>query len=1023
MLDLVLKENNFSAAVQFNVPQLDAAEFNPIASELKNLVTNFGGVLTPATDPAYLTDDTSQTSKTAVAVSGIVLDIDSMTSVLVTFTPAAAGTNIFPPIATMVGKTVRFRSTATNIGAYSVDWDTTIAPVLNEDGSILDALQIRDEQIIELKWTGSIWVLRAVIDQRNGGYLYGDGGVITKGASFEIDDFHSNEKNWQVGQKGFVSAANTGDVKLVYNAYRKAGAAIDDFEKVTSGWAGRLHFDEADKQIGIEYAPTGSPDSDFNFIRAWAVNSAGDFAIGENPDIHLPDGNASHEYEWYDNNRSIARVKGIVFSELDCINCYATSTLFEIKQVNAGNWYVVVRLSNGKDSYYSGSGAANDTHNLDSLVLVNELGPSTNFLKGPTGFGKTIPSSWENASRQQNRLGEYTSQQFALSGLFDDVLGHGFHTEAVANVFSIIDLDDLDTEVRGGMAIDPNTGTILVLGTTGVGGAATRCLRYPFGVALPTETVVLGAGDQATRLALDDKIGRYYALLNDLAAPPDGSIRYSDNEGATWTSSTTAITTDVPVEILVTADGTVVVLATFTNNIVAWTSIDNGVSFTRGTPLALGATLNLPTGLVEDTLTGNILAGTNGTGIVRSSDKGATWSVISAQVPDVTHLVEVFEGSKQVFYYGGDQGGGTTAKIFKSVNAGVTWVEVKSIAGGGFKKILVTASGVLYAVLKTSITVSSVYQSIDNGATWSLLVASSNSKDFNDAVMYAKTGQLYLSYSDIPGDLPSFEILNLEKDEANGTGTPLKNEFKNGRSDIQVADAEYSTGDTVGFDAPVLGLKRKSIDILKQPGIAISPIEAPLGSIFRNSLDGNYLYVKELDGAIHLLADELEPQLISAGAWTPDPANTNSDIVTLFQGGGAGATADDTLQFDDTGTDYYYFTTQAPVRWTSLKLQFRVTYITRAVFTSPANVRWKLGILRGLANGSVPLTWTALDVEQVVTTVQEWNRTVWSATLTMPAFNPLLDMLRLRMSRDNTVGSNMDIPIFFSALNIRFLPL
>lgn len=108
-----------------------------------------------------------------------------------------------------------------------------------------------------------------------------------------------------------------------------------------------------------------------------------------------------------------------------------------------------------------------------------------------------------------------------------------------------------------------------------------------------------------------------------------------------------------------------------------------------------------------------IIAGTDGVGIYRSFDSGATWSEANTGLPPgVARFVFSLAESGGVIFAGTARGG-----VFRSVDGGSTWSEANNgLVGGDARTVraLTVSSGVIFAGTDGA----GVYRSPDNGATW-----------------------------------------------------------------------------------------------------------------------------------------------------------------------------------------------------------------------------------------------------------------------------------------------------------------
>lgn len=274
MLNMQNKINRFNAPTQFNVSQDDAAEFNSSMDEIKNAVEDQGGILTPATDPAYLNDDTHQLNKSIIAGGGWIMPTDSVTDALVTFTADAAGVNNFPPIAQFQGKVLQFiTASSPSTGAYEVDYEGVLtSDLLDLSGNPLLPGQLPADVVAEIFYNGTNWRLKnttinVTSDTLSYTIVPGDvaaiSGIFTL-TSGQINWFIQGKKIWvyfnifgvqTVADTSAINVDVTTNTSLPLNPWTGMGDACMENLKNTPD-----HFSISDLAAGFRIKKMGSGD-------------------------------------------------------------------------------------------------------------------------------------------------------------------------------------------------------------------------------------------------------------------------------------------------------------------------------------------------------------------------------------------------------------------------------------------------------------------------------------------------------------------------------------------------------------------------------------------------------------------------------------------------------------------------------------------------------------------------------------------------------------------------------------------
>ena len=111
---------------------------------------------------------------------------------------------------------------------------------------------------------------------------------------------------------------------------------------------------------------------------------------------------------------------------------------------------------------------------------------------------------------------------------------------------------------------------------------------------------------------------------------------------------------------------------------------------------------------------GNIYAATNGLGIFKSIDQGASWIKLN-QAPAMAYTI--------VSNKMGDVFAGTTKGVYRSMDFGNTWVSLSNdLSSLGIRSMLVNQKGDIFAGSESN----GIYRSSDNGDTWTHLISSIN---------------------------------------------------------------------------------------------------------------------------------------------------------------------------------------------------------------------------------------------------------------------------------------------------------
>ena len=201
-----------------------------------------------------------------------------------------------------------------------------------------------------------------------------------------------------------------------------------------------------------------------------------------------------------------------------------------------------------------------------------------------------------------------------------------------------------------------------------------------------------------------------------------------------------------------------------------------------------------------------LLAATQGRGVLRSTDSGATWSSVIAGVD--SGWVVLFDPQQPATAYAGTQ----TSGLYKSINEGKTWsaqsqglnnMDVRSIALGSGLLIVGTAQG--------------VYDSNDGASSWHSLGLDALSIA-SVAVLPKANGPTLLAGAD-NGGAGSGYLLTSEG--TGGSWAPVKGNFP---SDAVVASLAVAPAPSGGTEPPVLAGTSQGLFRSDDRGATWSPL-------------------------------------------------------------------------------------------------------------------------------------------------------------------------------------------------------
>jgi photosystem II stability/assembly factor-like uncharacterized protein len=200
-----------------------------------------------------------------------------------------------------------------------------------------------------------------------------------------------------------------------------------------------------------------------------------------------------------------------------------------------------------------------------------------------------------------------------------------------------------------------------------------------------------------------------------LACPYGVGLMKSIDGGATWTEANTGITAWEMFGVVATASGPSKLYCIGDPGL-PFTSADDGSSWTRVSEGLLASNRGIrlaPDPQAPETL----FLSTDGNGIFKTTDGGATWSKAGNPSPDYGYGLTVDPTNSQIVYAGGSR------KLMKSIDGGGTWTDITGgITGSWFQDIVVDPTS--HQTLYTTCTGGGVFKSPDGGATWTKISGS-----------------------------------------------------------------------------------------------------------------------------------------------------------------------------------------------------------------------------------------------------------------------------------------------------------
>lgn len=1058
MLDVNVKENVSNGAADVETfDQYDAAEFNSIFSESKNLVTQQGGILTALTSNPYLpgNDDEFLLNKAVIAAGGWIMPTLSSGSSETVFTSGAAGAGNFPKIEQFTDKMLAFKmGNSDNTGAYTIDYDGSGSfPVLNKDGIALGAGDLPAGSIVQIYYNGvDEWTVRSIADPSSF-YINGNGGVIFQ-PSDQVADFNDDSRNWQIGPLSMLSAEDIDDSSwFAYNAFHEAD--FNDFNRIQTGeWAGRTAWDTANGRWVLQYSLATDADLSFEFRDGFGMNEFGDFFQGEGATVNTTDDDF-WVYKWYGNNRVEGWTKGGTPDEFYFrgVNCYPTGSGPTIQVTTTGFWEFTIESPLGWFKY-SGNDTAGSIGSLGSISakIISQIIPdqetvgfntkNASFVV-PMGLGGLLRSEFlvSDPRMIQHQLGFLSSINTPKDDFLWDVYGSGFHSELLFGSdtsdysFGASSTANLNAKVL----LSTQDGFILGFGDDNTLGGNILVRSSPtdfvqeFGLPDPDSFIIVSAianqaetslfflgqnGSTSTNIFRSINDGLAWSIVNAIASvflnalslDNDGllmvvniqsdstnpKIRYSSDDGVTWTTSSNAVPN---------IDYVAVVSDEKIRN-QAFRQHPDGDYFFAGPALTTGYMT-----------------------LYKTTTIGGSWSLVSLVLTGSFGargclFIDPFDGS----IYVGTADSSNFSVIRRSDDLGATWTTVytapSAIASISMvQKIISSPEGVLYAASAIGTDSYELISSTDRGLTWVSIVTIS--EDIHDMIYAPADNALFVTYDNnvSTGFLVDRYPTEVEIATENGT-LPTKIRQISGEVSISIAKEIVDNNDTIDFGVPVVNFARQTLGLLKNFGAVISKAKAKVGGFFRLEFTaGSYLWVKELDGATYPLNSSLPPMQLTAGFFTPDPANVGS-FATIEIGEGDEKGSFDILSMGDqvSPNDFYYSQITPPENWTSRKLTFRVSFIVPDTISGGDDVSFRLGVRRLVRDAQMNDSWVSATIIEVLadTLGDSWRKTELSAEIELPAYDAGVDSLNFRINRDNTSGSNESGDVKFSEIVIHW---
>lgn len=183
-----------------------------------------------------------------------------------------------------------------------------------------------------------------------------------------------------------------------------------------------------------------------------------------------------------------------------------------------------------------------------------------------------------------------------------------------------------------------------------------------------------------------------------------GGIAFSSDAGEHWEVRNNGLPSFLDVTVIGTTSTNVVLAATWEPpwSPALYRSTNQGISWTQVTTCPLDSTAVS----IAVSATGEIYMGTVGSKVYRSSDDGATWTIL---YPNASYIRGILISPNGSVFLGANNG------VFRSTDNGTTWIRILNPAG-----LTITNTAIVYASWSAN---GWIGKSTDNGNTWSQIPA------------------------------------------------------------------------------------------------------------------------------------------------------------------------------------------------------------------------------------------------------------------------------------------------------------
>ncbi len=246
-----------------------------------------------------------------------------------------------------------------------------------------------------------------------------------------------------------------------------------------------------------------------------------------------------------------------------------------------------------------------------------------------------------------------------------------------------------------------------------------------YGLSSPAGRIFHSTDNGTTWIQSDSTTGGVLALAINMTGTIFAGVGYgsflvvlrSTDTGATWSSAKTGLDEDPVRSFAVKSNGEIFAgnymwgaLFRSTNDGANWSQVYRSNTSYRGgiTAIATNASGSIFAGIYEcDDLE---CGGTTPSGIIRSTDNGASWLKVNTGLTDLD--VNALVTNKSGHIFAGTFAGG----VFRSTNNGENWTQINSggLTMGIVSSLAINESGQIFAGTR----VGGVFRSTDNGGTW-----------------------------------------------------------------------------------------------------------------------------------------------------------------------------------------------------------------------------------------------------------------------------------------------------------------